>query len=308
MKKAFISMLALAALASCSSEEIVNEPVDNNKPVEIKLTAGVLSVNTKAPITDGSTFLPAIVGWEGTTTPTSGKPKWTTEPNADITAGTAKAITLRDKQYYNPDGTTHTYIRAYYPKGTLDETTGVSTFTNTDGSVDLMLTDNMLDAGVKPAGVTNPTAKDLQFKHLLTQLNFTMEGDASLAANTIVRSVKVKNVQLPTGVNIFTGALTAAAATDVSLQNIPNTAIPTDGTDASLGDAIMINPLNSTDLKMDIETNTGTFTDVPVTLDASDNGEGGTSYGIVLTFKQKEISVTATVVAWTPKTGAGTVQ
>lgn len=308
MKKVFISMLALAALASCSSEEIVNEPVENNKPVEIKLKAGVLSVNTKAPIKDGSEFLPAIVGWEGTTEPTSGKPDWITEPDANIKAGTATVITLKEKQYYNPDGTTHTYIRAYYPNGTLNETTGVSTFTNTDGSVDLMLTENMLDAGAKPAGATAPTAKDLKFKHLLTQLNFTMKGDASLAANTTIKSVTVKDVQLPTGVNIFTGALTAAAAADVSLKNIPATAIPTNDTEASLGDAIMINPLNSTDLKMDIVTNTGTFTDVPVTLEASDNGEGGTSYGIVLTFKQKEISVTATVVAWTSKTGAGTVQ
>lgn len=308
MKKIFMSMLALAALASCSSEEVLNEPVDNNKPVEIKLTAGVLSINTKAPIVDGSTFLPAIVGWEGTAMPTTGKPTWTTEPQASITAGAATAITLKQKQYYNPDGNTHTYIRAYFPKGTLNETTGVNEFTNTDGSVDLMLTENMLDAGTKPAGTTVPTVQDLKFKHKLTQLNFKMKGDASLAADTKVTSVTVKNVQLPTGINIFNGTLTTAAASNVNVSNVPNTTIPTDGTDITLGDPIMIAPLSSTDLKMDIVTNTGTFTDVEVVLSESDNGEGGTSYGIVLTFKQKEISVTATVEAWTPQTGAGTVQ
>lgn len=306
MKKIFMSMLALAALASCSSEEVLNEPVDNNKPVEIKLTAGVLGVETKAPIEAGDSFLPAIVGWEGSDAPTSGDPNWTTEPTANITAGSAQAIILKQKQYYNPDGITKTYIRAYYPKGTL--TAGVNTFTNTDGSVDLMLTENMLDAGAKPAGTTNPSTYDLKFKHQLTQLNFTMKGDASLAANTTVTSVTVKNVQLPTGINIFDGTLTSTAAGDVSVKNIPDTAIPTDGTDTPLGDAIMINPLNTSSLTMDIVTNNGTFTNVPVTLTTSDNGQGGTSYGIVLTFKQKEISVTATVVDWTSSTGAGTVQ
>lgn len=306
MKKIFMSMLALAALASCSSEEVLNEPVDSNKPVEIKLTAGVLDVTTKAPIEAGSTFLPSIVGWEGTVAPTTGEPKWTTEPDAAITAGNGTSITLKDKQYYNADGTTHTYICAFYPKGTLTAD-GATTFSNTKGDVDVMLTDGIVDAGVKPA--STPTAKALQFKHMLTQLNFTATGDASLASGTKVTSIKVKGVKLPTGLNIFTGVLTVPdAASDVDVENVPTTTeIPT-GSTLKLGDPIMINPLNATALTLDIVTSSGTFTDVPVILETSDNGTGGTSYGIALTFKQKEIAVTATVEAWTSKTGSGTVE
>lgn len=305
MKKIFMSMFALAALASCSSEEVLNEPVDNNKPVEIKLTAGVLDVTTKAPIETGSTFLPTIVGWEGTMEPTAGEPKWTTEPDAAITAGTGTPITLKDKQYYNANGTTHTYIRAFYPQGSLTAD-GLTTFSNPKGDVDVMLTDGIVDAGAKPA--STPTPQALQFKHMLTQLNFTATGDVSLASGTKVISIKVKNVELPTGLNIFTGVLTAGAASDINVENVPNTTeIPT-GSTLTLGDPIMINPLNTNSLKLDIETSTGTFIDVPVTLEASDNGKGGTSYGIALTFKQKEITVTATVEAWTSQTGSGTVE
>lgn len=309
MKKVFVSMLALAALASCSSEEVLNEPVDGNKPVEIKLTAGVLSLQTKAPIeNDGnSKFLPSIMGWEGTAKPTTGAPLWTTEPDAEITAGTSVPITLKDKQYYNADRTINTYICAFHPKGSVTAD-GLTTFPNTKGDVDVMLTDGLVDAGAKPTGSTlTPIA--LEFKHLLTQLKFTATGDASLAANTKVLKITVKGVKLPTGVNVFSGNLQVAAdPINLDVDGVPTTTdIPT-GSTLNLGNPIMVNPLTTTDLKLDIETTGGTFTDVPVTLDVSDNGTGGTSYGIALTFKQKEISVTATVAPWTSQAGSGTVE
>lgn len=310
MKKVFISMLALAALASCSSEEVLNEPVDGNKPVEIKLTAGVLDVTTKAPINTNSKFLPGIAGWEGKQTPDAGTEIWTTEPNAEITAGTAQPVTLKDKKYYNPDGTTQTFVCAYFPKSsaavTLDAPT--ATFTNTDGSVDIMYA-SVTSAGAKPAGATAPTA--LTFEHKLTQLKFLAKGNASIPNNLKVTALTVKDVKLATGLNILTGELTTAAAQNLSASNLSTEALPTtDGVDPiSLADPIMVAPLNATEIKLDITTSQGvTFTDVPVTLDLNDNNAGGNSFDITLTFQQKEITATSTVTEWTTQTGSGTVQ
>lgn len=312
MKKVFVSMLALAALASCSSEEVLNEPVDGNKPVEIKLTAGVLDVTTKAPINTNSKFLPGIAGWEGTQTPAAGTEIWVTEPDADITAGTAQPVVLKDKKYYNPDGATETFICAYYPKSTAAVTLDApqATFTNTDGSVDVMYA-SVTSAGKKPAGATAPTATALTFEHQLTQLKFMVKGNASVPSDLKVTTLKVKNVKLPTGLNIFTGELTTSAAQDIPASNLKTDAIPTgdQATAIEYADPIMVAPLNTTDIKLDITTSDGvTFTDVPVTLDANDGNTGGTSFAITLTFQQKEITATSTVTEWTTQTGSGTVQ
>ena len=59
MKKLMISMLAMAAMVSCTNEiEGPDQPqVNQNEPVEIKLNAGVGTITTKAPVNDLATPL-----------------------------------------------------------------------------------------------------------------------------------------------------------------------------------------------------------------------------------------------------------
>lgn len=314
MKNLFLSMLAMAAMVSCTNEIVDNgEKVDNGQPAEIRLSAGVLGVETKAAITDGKTFTPAIVGWEVAdqgTGPSLGTEAhtWLTETSTAITAGTSIAMPFKTKQYYNPDGTTSTYIKSYYPTGSL---TGEDvTFTNTEGDVDVMLTE-LVNAGPKPTGTATTTA--LTFSHKLTQLQFKVGGDASLAAGTTLTSITFK-ATLPTGFNIITDVL-AGTEGSFTIKNISGLTIPTVTAEkpnvadiaANAGDMVMIKPIGETTFKIDVVTSAGTFTDVPVTLTETDTN-GGKSYTITLTFKQKEISAQGTVKAWSSSTGTGTVE
>lgn len=303
-----LSMLAMAAMVSCTNEiETPDQPkVNQNEPVEIKVAAGVLGVETKAPIVDNSTFIPAIVGWEGTEMPTTGNPKWNTITNEAITAGsTAVAMPFTDKQYYNPDGTTHTYIRAFFPAATI--TNDAVAFTNTNADQDIMMTD-IVDAGVKPIGTTSATS--LTFSHLLTQLQFQVGGDASLPKDVKVKSITLLKATIPTGFNIISGELVGTEQATFKIPNLSETIIPiVEGatTETSVGDPIMIKPIGGTSFNITVETTQGTFSDVPVTL-AETDANGGISYTIKLTFKQKEITATGKVTTWTQKTGSGTVE
>lgn len=301
MKKLLLSMLAMAAMVSCTNEIVDNgKEVGNGEPAEIRLSAGVLGVETKAVISDGATFTPSIVGWEGTGVPVDKTaPTWITETNAAIIAGTSVSMPFKEKQYYNPDGTTKTFIRAYHPKGI--PTDGSVTFVNTNGDVDVMLTE-VKDAGAKP--ISTPTATSLIFSHQLTQLQFKVVGDASLASGTTLTSIAF-NATIPTGFNIITGALAGSEAS-FSIKNITaNMSISSASENA--GDLVMIKPFSSTTFNITVVTSAGTFSNVPVTLSETD-ANGGKSYTITLTFKQKEISATGTVTAWKAKDGAATVE
>lgn len=304
MKNLVLSMLAIAsitAMNSCSSE---SDPIDeainagNQEKVEIKLNAGVVGIETKAPITSSSTFTPSIVGWNVATQPsTTTAPKWTTTPTAAISGSASAAkIELTDKQYYEGDATLHSFIRGYHPAGTSAD--GSVTFTNTTGEEDVMMTE-IVDAGTR----TNNTTAALVFSHKLSQLNFKVAKDATLPAGVTLTSIAIKNAELPTGFDIVTGEIAYAAAADLTVPGISSQEI---NTEASAGNAVMIKPLSSTEIKLDIVTSQGEFKDVPVTVEAADSN-GGTSYTITLTFKQKEVATTASVTDWTQKTGSGEV-
>lgn len=301
MKNLVLSMLAIAsitAMNSCSSEnDPINEVAGGDK-VEIKLNAGVIGIETKAPITSSGTFEPSIVGWNVATQPTTTTaPKWITTPTAAISGSASAAkIELKDKQYYEGDATLHSFIRGYYPTGT--SANGSVTFTNTTGEEDVMMTE-IVDAGTR----TNNTTAALVFSHKLSQLNFKVAKDATLPTGVTLTSITIKNAELPTGFDIVTGVITYTSSADLTVPGISSQEI---GTEASAGNAVMIKPLSSTDIKLDIVTSQGEFKDVPVTVEAVDT-DGGTSYTITLTFKQKEVATTASVTDWTQKTGSGEV-
>lgn len=299
MKALVFSMLAMAAMVSCTSE---SDPINDggNEKVEIKLNAGVIGVVTKAAISATDKFTPQIAGWEGSAAPTvETDATWSSSGSEILGNATSATITLAPKQYYNPDNTVKTFIRGYYPVGSITGSSVV--LTNTTGDQDIILSD-FVDAGAKPTGST--AAKNLIFTHKLSQLNFKVIGDASLAIGTTLTSITIKDAALPTSFDISTGVITYATATDLSLAGITAN-LKISATEAPAGNAVMIKPTGAA-LSLDIVTNNGSFQDVPVTLSAADTN-GGTSYTITLTFKQKEIITTATVTDWTQGTGTGEV-
>lgn len=307
MKTLVLSMISIAAtvaaMTACTSESDPIDEVVNPKDakVEIKLKAGVIGIETKAAITKDDTFDATIIGWEGEESPAKGTAQTWITTAKNISGGASDAtITLEDKQYYNPDGK-KTFIRGYFPSGT--PTTGKVTFENTTGSVDVILSD-LVDAGTRISSGKNPA---ITFSHKLSQLKMNIKKDATLTDDVTLTSITVKNAEVPTGFDIISGTIDYAAAANIQISNINSATINAGENFNPAGDAIMIKPISSTtQITLDIVTNQGTFQDIPVTLSAVDTN-GGTSYKIDLTFKKKEINVTATVTDWTPETGTGEV-
>ncbi len=302
MKNLILSMLALAALAGCTKSDPATPEV-SDAPVPIRLNSGI-ELSTKAPVTASATV--AIGGWEK-----NGAVAYTVAPTWQSTAtvavnASAAGITLDPVRYYNADNNIKSYIKGWYPAGTLSA--GKVTFTNTDGSVDALLAAEI--SGSKNTVVNSALA----FKHKTAQLVFKVEKGTGLESGTKIKSITVKNTALPTGFDLSktptdAGAVTWTAATALSVPNVTLAEIPT--TAAVAGNPVMVQPVaNNTTLKLKVETlvggNTVTFDDVTFTTDGS-KIEEGKSYTITLTFTQAEIKPKANITPWTDAAGSGTV-
>ncbi|MEF9986809.1 MAG: lipoprotein [Bacteroidales bacterium] len=293
MKKIFFAILAIAALASCSKGNLQE---DNSN--EIKLIGAVNEVSTKDVIGTNNEFTASVAAWESNSTVDyTADTKWQT--TSKILGGATSAnLILATPQYYNANNTIKSYVKAWYPIGT--PTKGVVAITNTTGNVDVMYAAEIF--GSKLEQIVTP----LTFNHLTTQLKFEVIEGTGLATGTTLTSIKLKNVQIPTSLNIATGALDAAAATDYTIQGISTSAIGTTAT--IVGNPIMIIPRTSTGLVLDIVTSTTTFTNIPIIIETDANLLAGKAYTIKLTFKQSAIELKTSVVAWTNGTGTGEVE
>lgn len=301
MKSCFFSAVAIALLASCSGSE-VDEVIDNGQPVAINLSAGVQTATavSRAPITSGSKFTATVLGWEtadATPPAYTSEAKWNSTTEEITASSTAGEITLTPPQYYQSNGF-KTYMKAISPVGTA--TGGTYTFATvlaTDGSVDVLVADAV-------AGDKNTVASALAFKHALTQFNFKVKKGDGLGDNATITSINLNGVKLPTGVDLSTNALALGSATTIPALTGGNIVIGNEA--ASAGAPVMVAPIATADLSLDIVTSDGTFAGVKVTT-IGNNFKAGTSYTITLTFKKK-IEALASVEEWETGEGEGTVE
>ena len=156
----------------------------------------------------------------------------------------------------------------------------------------------------------NKDGKVLAFAHQTAQINFKVKAGTGLAANTKLRSIKIKSVQLPTGFDLKkTGAaaVTYATAADLTVPGITADATTIAATAASVGSPVMIKPITGNTFSIDVETNNATYTGKTVTVTGS-NIEAGTAYDVTLTFTQSTIELKATVTAWKDATGSANLE
>lgn len=299
-------MLAIAALVSCSKSEN-NEVAGSGDIAGIILNAGVPTASalsdTKAPIVVGSTFTAGVAGWEsnGAADYTQAA-VWNTTTSAITVSAAAQAITLTDPQVYDADNTIKTYMKAWYPHGTLAGST--VTFTNTDGSVDAMLCPAI--SGSK----NDRTGKTLAFAHKTTQLKFIVKKGEGLTAGTTIDKITIKSAELPTGFNLATDAVNYAAAADLDVAGITPGMIVIGTTPAgdAVGSPVMIKSITGNTVTLDITTNHTFYSNVTATIDTDPNFVEGRAYTITLTFGQSGIELKTTVTDWTTGTGSGNVQ
>ena len=298
-----LSFLAAGVLLSGCSKNESGNPSDGGR-VPIRLGSGVAMVS-KAPVASGTQFEAGIAGWENTATETyANEPLWNTTIQTTANADEGQAVTWKENEqkYYNANAAVTTYMKAWYPAGTLSGTT--VTFENTDGSVDALL------APVVSGTKEDKDGKVLAFAHQTAQINFKVKAGDGLAANTTLRSITVKGAQLPTGFDLTkTGAdaVTYGEAADLTVPGITADDITIAETATPAGNSVMIKPITGNTFSIDVVTSNATYTDKTVTV-TGENVAAGTAYDVTLTFTQNKIELTATVTAWENATGAAEIK
>lgn len=339
MKKLVFSMLAMAALVSCTSESDPIEEMKGDGPdkVEIKMKAAV-GITSKAPVTSNTAGIldKALTGIQFLKAEDiAANPDWNAidkvASTADITAdnlATGK-ISLAQKLYYNANETLKSWLIGYFPACT-DATYPSSTHKGTlqwtiDGSQDILFANE-----VKGSKADGDQISDITFKHKLLQLQFKFKADDDQAittwgkvTNIAVKTKKSGNLSdlntiltctLP---STFTwsdpGELLVLKATETPSTSYDDSPISTSDPitltkNSTLGGYIMVESLTTVnDYFLVITTENATNVEVPITLGGAP--AEGSAYEVELTFKAKEITPTAKITEWNIVPGGnGTVE
>ena len=305
MKSLALSMLAIASMAathSCSSE---NDPVDeviagNQEKVEIKLSAGVVGVETKAVVTD----------WNDTKVSFAIKGASTYEANvwyAKIASNNAvsfiKSLTeeTSEPKYYNTDGSSTTLV-GFYPGSAVTEGK-VSFIIPEEGDMDIMTTEEF--SGNKTTIIDN---NDIVFSHKLSKIAFKVqkkdgyEGDATIKKITLKGTYRKALLSLPSTISFETNS----GSDEITVRNT-DLALDNSVKDAGV---VMVQPGQSMTVDITVGSNsTPTFIDVPINITGNATTEAGNAYAITLSFSGKEVeSLAATITPWGNETeGSGDI-
>lgn len=332
-------MAAVALLAaSCSNDNegtITPEINQADAPVAIQLSQTVEGLTTKAPITNGSKVEATVVMVDVTD---GSNPDWGTitfAPNktntlitaelnkgtfatdadranvstATFTVGEDQPITLTPYLYHA--STAASWVAAVAPDGEVEDGTHVK-LTTVDGLQDVMYA-AAVNTGTKDAPNTDAS---LTFEHLTTQLQFAVKyvgKDEGIwkGKSVSVKSIEIKDVQLPNAVHFSDGQVDLTNAAPFSVPNIITTGLDPKATSATkVSPQIMINPSNP--VKIDVTFLIGSD-DVKYSNVTIQGGGGnlapakGSSHLITLTLNEpqspaeteKALGVKATVKAWT---------
>ena len=300
-------LLAAVSLCACSKSES-GEQIPGGEAV-IRLSAGLpaASVQSKAPINSGDKFTPAVAGWESTAAASyTAAPTWNTTTSEITASATGQEVELTAPQVYNANGAVKTYMKAWYPQGTLSS--GTVTFTTND-SYKGDGTDDVLLAGEVSGSKSDRENKVLAFEHLTTRLKFVVKAGTGLAAGTKLTKIELKNVDVPNGINLATNALLTSSKNALSVPDIDgNLVIGTTETGDAAGSPLMIVPPTGKTVTLKVTTSAAEFDNIVATIDNDDKFQAGKAYTITLTFDQKNIELSATLAEWSDGAGTGLVE
>lgn len=306
IRKPLCLLLAAASLCACSKSESGEQLSGGDA---IRLSAGLpsASVQSKAPINSGDTFTPAVAGWESTAAASyTAAPTWNTTTSEITASTTAQEVELTAPQVYNANGAVKTYMKAWYPQGELNN--GVVSFMGDpkyadDGTVDVLLASEV--SGSK----SDRENKVLAFEHLTTQLKFVVKAGTGLAEGTKLTKIELKNVDVPSGINLATNALLTSSKNALSVPGIDgNLVIGTTAAGDDAGSPLMIAPPTGKTVTLKVTTSAAEFDNIVATIDNDDNFQAGKAYTIMLTFSQKNIELSATLAEWSDGAGTGLVE
>ncbi len=323
MKKIFIPILALAALAGCSKEEAGVPENDNNNQtdrVAIAPSAAIENNVVSRAAVEGTAFVAGADVFRlcafqsGDTEPTDWSVAADTEAfeNLQVNCSDAGALALATPKYYPPTGENaqKLWFYAYAPStnGTYTKGNGADkpsvSYTIT-GQEDIMTGQVSGDNGIGGA-VNGPTQEQpaFNFTHLLKKVTFKVKAGDTFDANSniTVSQIVVKNVQTSATLNVVDGTLAFSGDADQSLTLAgDNTTITTEG--ASVPGCLMFAP--GTSFTVSVTAGGVTYADATVMLTGTDAGKAGVSHEVTLTFHRSGIVPTAVITDWVKGDDAG---
>uniref|UniRef100_UPI0040266916 fimbrillin family protein n=1 Tax=Parabacteroides distasonis TaxID=823 RepID=UPI0040266916 len=322
MKKLMISMLAMAAMVSCTNEiEGPYQPkVNENEPVAVEFGQSI-NLYTKAPVTGDKLASTKIGIWAQKH---SGTPAWAATNLMDNISlsvdgdGAITYTTTSEKVYYSFENDAKYDFYAYTPyadkatNGLEITAAGAGTAPNlkvtldpaNKAQTDIMYADpTNLKNKVKS---TDPIA--LPFKHALAQVKFKIQKEQSLSDAMTLSAIKVSanttgTMDISNG--NFTNIGTPGDFIALSSDNItiPAKAASDDSKAIDAGDPIMVFPKELGD-------NAVTFTigGKDYTFKPSATLTAGAATTITVTVTATGVSFTQSLTDWTPESGTGTIQ
>lgn len=314
-----ISMLAMAAMVSCTNEiETLDQPINSEK-VEIELNAGIIPTTKAAVPSKLASDLPVLFlratdasNADWATTPTTVKAIISKESGNPISFKESDGTT--DKKLYYPTGGSQAHLAGYYlGDATPTGDANVLKFT-IDGTQDIMATEGQSASNTE-------VFKTFNFQHLLSQVEIKLVGEKA-AQNAFGKITKVDIVS-PTDLQLTLSSSAPALTTDgANANNVINVYKATDAgagteltnTATTIGNTVMIynggTPAFGTtgnELKLKITSANAGEVEVPVTI-TTDGLQASHSHVITLTFKDR-ITANATIGTWDAGTaGTGEVE
>lgn len=291
------SYLLATALTGCTVRVVENRPSD---APPVRLTASTLATESRSAIQPGDSFTAAVAGWE-----TAASAADYTMPQAwtaafTVVAGTSLPVALTPEVYYNVSANIKTYIKAWYPAGTLGADgkvlfEGSAAGTPPNGTVDVLLTPVVTGSRDDTGG------KHLEFRHLLSQLRFRIRAAAGVTAQPTLTSITVHGVRLPVGIDLAGDEPLYAPAADFTVAGIEPGSVAFTTTAQSVGRALLLQPFQGNTLTVDIVTSEGTHAGVVATIDDDERFMPGKAYTITLTYTGQDVKpfgITVGVAPW----------
>lgn len=323
MKRILLSLLTLAALASCSKEPAPTPAAGDGI---IRVVAGVAATRAVADASTGLTGASFIVVEGGATAPASfaGGTAYT----GDVAAASGEVtFTSANVPAYNLDDA-NAWFAAYAPGGALASD---AIEWPIDGRTDIMVTDAVWNAGKRSA----PVSTGLNFNHRLSQVEVVCRAESGTAAS-VVRSVwgeitKIEFVGAPATMKYdlsATPAVSVSGSADFALladydgTAFTPVAIPEDDNTTACAVAMLapVAAAGAESFRLKVTTSgAAAATPVPITVEipvslggSAEPMTAGRKHTVTLSFKAEEklIGVAATAVEeWSAGgTGSGEIE
>lgn len=315
MKALVFSMLAMAAMVSCTSESDPINEADGNGKTPVQFKSSILIAETKATPGETETSfaegeLVGITMYKGDNAPTGVALGTPSNSNTSFTVGDDGTLseTAVDKTMYWQRLTKH-YFYAYYPIATGDSYTAatgntaelITVKTNTTGeTADLLM--GKIETGITFTGTVVEDSK-ITFAHKLSKIKFILKKDNSFIGTANLTAISIELNTDATVINLVEQSASASGSPITLTKSGLNTTIVENAGNALFADWSPIVGPEATITKLNFTIDETIITATNVNADL----ESGQITTITITLKAGAISLSSDITPWGNQAGSGDI-